>query len=311
MAALLVLAVAACGARGEDAAAAEPCDSTPAVNPATGLIELRDCPEGPAVVVLPPGRYRMGSAAGEEQTADIGPRPPQTISAEKPQVEVEIAYPFAIGKYEVTFAEWDRCVEAGRCTYRPKHLGWRRREDHPVVHIARRDAEEYLDWLSEVTGERYRLPSEEEWEYAARGRTRTAYYWGDRVGVNRAVCDGCGSRWDEDSTAPVGSFPPNPFGLYDMLGNASEWTSDCWSPDHTDAPRDGSPREGVASSWRDGECVRPVKRGGTYSTYAWATRAAARSSWRPGPWTDRERDYGFRVVREVDPSLLSRPGARL
>jgi formylglycine-generating enzyme required for sulfatase activity len=85
-----------------------------------------------------------------------------------------------------------------------------------------------------------------------------------------------------------------------MLGNVSEWTADCWSPDNSDAPADGSVRRGHSSSWRDGECVKPVKRGGGFDTYSWAVRAAHRSHWRPGPWSDREYDYGFRVVRDVE-----------
>jgi formylglycine-generating enzyme required for sulfatase activity len=275
------------------------CDSVGTINPQSGLREFRDCPYGPLMVELPPGRFLMGSPDGEEAAALHPTRPEWTESLDKPRVEVEIAYPFAIGKYEVTFADWDLCVDAGGCTYRPK--GRRRgRGDWPVVYIARWDAEEYIGWLREITGQRYRLPSEEEWEYAARAGTTTTRYWGDEIGAGMAVCDGCGSPWDKRRTVPVGSFPPNPFGLHEMLGNASEWTADCWSPDHTDSPRDGSARQGHPSSWRDGECVKPVRRGGSFDTYAWAVRAANRSHSRPGPWSDREYTYGFRVVRDVE-----------
>jgi formylglycine-generating enzyme required for sulfatase activity len=293
----LLVAATACGAPEESRTGNVPvCESGGTVNPRSGLREFRDCPYGPYMVELPPGRFLMGSPDGEEAAALHVTRPAWTETLDKPQVEVEISYPFAIGKYEVTFAEWDLCVEDGGCTYRPKG---RRRGDRPVVYVSRVDAEQYVDWLSETTGQQYRLPSEEEWEYAARAGTTTARYWGDEIGEGMAVCDGCGSRWDKRSTVPVGSFPSNAFGLHEMLGNAEEWTADCWSPDHSDAPRDGSVRPGHPSSWRDGECVRPVKRGGSYATYTWAVRAASRSSWRPGPWSDREYTYGFRMVRDI------------
>lgn len=295
----LLVAATACGSPEESRTGnVAACDSVGTVNPQSGLREFRDCPYGPLMVELPPGRFLMGSPDGEEAAALHPTRPAWTESLDKPQVEVQIAYPFAIGKYEVTFAEWDLCVEAGGCTYRPK--GWRwARGDRPVVYISRADAEQYIDWLNETTGQRYRLTSEAEWEYAARAGTTTARYWGDEIGKGMAVCDGCGSRWDKRSTVPVGTFPPNPFGLHDMLGNVQEWTADCWSPDNSDAPRDGSVRQGHPSSWRDGECVKPVKRGGDYATYTWAVRAAHRSHWRPGPWSDREDFYGFRVVRDI------------
>jgi formylglycine-generating enzyme required for sulfatase activity len=267
-------------------------------NPA-GFREFRDCPQCPELVELPPGRFVMGSPDGEDEAARRGTRAEWTIRAEKPQVEVEIAYPFAIGKYEVTFAEWDHCVEAGGCSYSPADNGWGR-GDRPVIYISRPDAEEYLRWLSSHTGQRYRLPSEAEWEYAARGGTTTARYWGDDVGRNMTVCDGCGSRWDNRSTAPVGSFPPNPFGLHDMLGNVSEWTADCWTPSHTGAPADGSVRTGDPDRvWADGECSFPVRRGGAWGHFRWSIRAATRIPFEPGPWSDRSESSGFRVVREL------------
>jgi formylglycine-generating enzyme required for sulfatase activity len=113
------------------------------------------------------------------------------------------------------------------------------------------------------------------------------------------VCDGCGTPWDKRSTVPVDRFPPNRFGLHNMLDNVMEWTADCWSHSHADAPRDGSARRGDEASRVHGTCVRPVKRGGSYDSFAWTVRAAHRSSWRPGPWSDRESNYGFRVVRDL------------
>ena len=309
-AAILVTALAACGPAAEGGAeGAAACDTASVTNPATGLREFRDCPHGPIMVVLPPGRFLMGSPEGEAPAALNRVRPAWTEQSEKPQVEVEIAYPFAIGKYEITFAEWDRCVTVGGCSYRPEergvHASWLtppgrwKRGDRPVIHIARGDAEAYLAWLSAATGQRYRLPSEAEWEYAARGGTTTAYYWGNELGDGMAVCDGCGSQWDNRSTAPVGSFPPNPFGLHDMPGNVSEWVADCWIETHEGASTDGSPRIETSPWWKSGHCERPVRRGGAWGWYPWAIRAAARGFWRPGPWTDREWGYGFRVVREM------------
>jgi formylglycine-generating enzyme required for sulfatase activity len=302
LAALVLLAAStACGPTNEAGpTAVAVCDSTSKVDQRSGLREFRDCPNGPVMVVLPPGQFLMGSPAGEEPAALNPDRPEWTELAEQPQVEVEIADSFAIGKYEITFAEWDRCVEAGGCTYRPDDEGWGRR-DRPVVNIARMDAEEYIAWLSEVTGHQYRLPSEAEWEYAARAGTTTARYWGNELGRGMAVCDGCGSEWDKRSTAPIGSFAPNPFGLHDMLGNVEEWVADCWVETHAAAPRDGSARVEDSPWWSGGECERPVQRGGAWSYYPWTVRAAARSFWRPGPWTDREDRYGFRLVRMITP----------
>lgn len=308
---LLIVVIAACSPPAETAhAEARPCGSDGMINPESGLREFRDCPDGPIMVALPPGRFLMGSSE-REAPATLNPvRPAWTEEAERPQVEVEIAHPIAIGKFESTFDEWDRCVAAGGCSYRPEerglHASWLtppgrwKRGDRPVIHIARADAEEYIAWLSEATGQRYRLPSEAEWEYAARAGTTTAYHWGDELGEGMAVCDGCGSKWDKRSTAPVGSFPPNAFGLHDMLGNVSEWVADCWIGTHEEAANDGTARIETSPWWESGHCERPVRRGGGWGTYPWAIRAAARGFWRPGPWTDREWSYGFRVVRELE-----------
>jgi formylglycine-generating enzyme required for sulfatase activity len=208
----------------------------------------------------------------------------------------------AIGKYPVTFEEWDRCAAAGGCTYEPDDAGWGR-GDRPVIHVARSDAEQYVAWLVRVTGQPYRLPSESEWEYAARAGTSTARWWGDDLGSARTVCDGCGSQWDNRSTAPVGSFPANPFGLHDMLGNVSEWVADCWNDTHADAPVDGSPRTEASPWWADGECARPVHRGGAWSFFPWTVRAAKRGyyhEWPGASWTERDgNSKGFRVVRDM------------
>ncbi|MEO6824944.1 MAG: formylglycine-generating enzyme family protein [Nitrosospira sp.] len=135
---------------------------------------------------------------------------------------------FAIGKFAVTFDEWDACVTDGGCGgYQPPDNGWGRGK-RPVINVNWNDVQGYIQWLSRKTGKTYRLPSAEEWETAARAGTTTDYYWGNDVGRNNANCDGCGSEWDNRKTAPVGSFKPNAFGLYDVMGNVWQWTDTCW-----------------------------------------------------------------------------------
>lgn len=135
---------------------------------------------------------------------------------------------FAIGKFAVTFDEWDACVEGGGCGgYQPSDNGWGR-GNRPVINVSWNDAQAYIQWLSRKTGKTYRLASAEEWKIAARAGTTTDYYWGNDIGRKNANCDGCGSEWDNRRTAPVGSFEPNAFGLYDMMGNVWQWTESCW-----------------------------------------------------------------------------------
>ena len=173
---------------------------------------FRDCDGCPEMVVIPAGTFRMGCEAGRE-----------CVSREQPVHAVTIGRPFALSKYEVTFEEYDRFTYPNRVNDR----GWGRGR-RPVINVSWNDAQEYVAWLSSEAGAQYRLPSEAEWEYAARAGTATAYSWGSQVGSNRANCDGCGSRWDNEMTAPVGSFGANAWGLHDMHGNVWEWVQDCW-----------------------------------------------------------------------------------
>ncbi|MCG8467288.1 MAG: SUMF1/EgtB/PvdO family nonheme iron enzyme [Gemmatimonadetes bacterium] len=268
-----------------------------------GDSEFRDCEGCPVMVRLPGGAFDMGAPAGEAPARDDPTRPDWTERAEQPVRSVEIA-PFAIGKYEVTFDEWSGCYDAGVCAHDPHDEGFGR-GDQPLFNVSRPDALEFVAWLSEVTGESYRLPSEAEWEYAARGGTTAGRWWGDGAPDGRAACDGCGSAWDNRSPAPAGSFPPNPFALHDMLSNVSEWVADCWHEDHADASRDGAPRVETSPWWSDGVCARPVRRGGAWSFLLWTTRAAHRAYWADGPWLPRRgRDQrswtvGFRVARDL------------
>ncbi len=296
------------------AAALAPPRRPPEPNPA-GLREFSDCDLCPVMVELPPGGFVMGRAEGEDRRLGLDrepDRPEFSRERERPRVRIEFEHRFAIGKYEVTFDEWDRCVAAGGCDYRPEDRGWGR-GDRPVVHVSYLDAEMYLAWLAEETGRPYRLPSSAEWEYAARAGTTTARWWGDEVGSGHAVCDECGLEWEVGSTAPTGSLPPNPWGLHDMLGNVSELAADCWTSTYEEVPADGSPVREASRHWSEGRCLRPTWRGGAFSYFRWTVRAA----WRSGGSilaTAEERHAhpqvgggtGFRVALTLD---AAPPGA--
>lgn len=236
------------------------------------------------MVVIPPGRFRMGAIFG-------GGDPD-----EKPVHEVTISRAFAIGVYEVTFAEYDRFCEAtgrekpkdGRRWFGPLSRNWGR-GSKPAMNVSWDDAVAYAKWLSDQTGHRYRLPSEAEWEYAARGGTDTPYWWGGTAGKNKANCKGCGSRWDKKSTAPVGSFAPNPYGMFDTAGNVWEWCVDTWHESYDGAPADGTP-------WIGGEDSRRVQRGGSFGSKPRYIRSSARGR---GAQDGRYVYLGFRVVREL------------
>jgi len=156
---------------------------------------------------------------------------PATETSHQPEEEplhrVTIAKPFAVSKFELTFDEWDICVAYGDCRLGVNDFGWGRGQQ-PVIDVAWDDAQHYVAWFSKLTGKQYRLLTEAEYEYAARAGKQTAYPWGDTIGNNNSNCRGCGSQWDGKQTAPVGSFAPNRFGLYDMVGNIWEWVEDCY-----------------------------------------------------------------------------------
>jgi len=240
---------------------------------------FRDCAECPELVVVPPGNFTMGSADGEKEHENN----------EGPQRKVSIAKAFAIGKYAVTFAEFDACNAAGGCALRLNDGGWGRGKQ-PAIHVSWDDARTYLAWLSKKTGHAYRLPSEAEWEYAARAGAATRYSWGDTIGRNNANCAGCGSRWDGKQPAPVGSFAANAFGLHDMHGNVWQWVADCWHDSYRSAPADGT-------EWTvAGECARRGLRGGAFFSYPKSLRAAYRYAYEP---RGRLGNIGFRAVREL------------
>ncbi|OHC73286.1 MAG: hypothetical protein A3G18_11855 [Rhodospirillales bacterium RIFCSPLOWO2_12_FULL_58_28] len=241
-----------------------------AVEPPTAF---RDCPQCPEMVVAPAGSFTMGDDGG--------------FKYEKPAHPVAIAYPFAIGVYEVTFDEWTVCLDEGGCSKNPDDHKWGRGK-RPVVNITFDEAEGYARWLSAKTGHKYRLPTEAEWEYAARGGTVTEYWWGDEVGDDNANCRTCAPAISHE-TYPVGTYKPNPFGLYDVHGNVWEWVQDCWRPDHANAPADGSAR-------LDGDCRFRVNRSGSWYYVSTNVRSAYRAKF---PAAAFSYGIGLRVVREV------------
>jgi formylglycine-generating enzyme required for sulfatase activity len=190
----------------------------------------------------------------------------------------------------VTFAEWDACVAAGACA-KASDSGWGHGKQ-PVINVSWDDAKQYIGWLSRITGKEYRLLTEAEWEYAARAGTTTTYSWGDEIGKDNANCDGCGSQWANKQTAPVGSFKPNAFGLYDMHGNVIEWVEDPYHGSYGDAPVDGS-------AWlQDANASSRVVRGGSWNLQPNSLRAAFRNGL---PTVNRLNAFGFRLARTLNP----------
>ena len=196
------------------------------------------------MVAIPDGTFRMGDLNGG---GDDDERPVHSVTVSD----------FKLGKYEVTFAQWDACVADGGCgRYTPDDEGWGR-GNRPVIHVSWDDVQGFIDWLNAKTGGNFRLPTEAEWEYAARAGSTTLYSWGNSIGHNRANCEECGSRWDADRTAPVGSFSANAWGLHDMHGNVWEWVQDCWNDSYVGVPSD-------SSAWTSGDCSLRVRRGGSW-----------------------------------------------
>ncbi len=240
------------------------------LSPDAGKV-FRDCPTCPEMVIIPPGSFMMGSPSGEKDSYDN----------ERPQHRVTIAVPFSLGKAEVTQAEWEAVMGNNPSKFRGTN--------RPVEQVSWDDVQVFISKLNAKTGKRYRLPSEAEWEYAARAGTTTRHSWGDDVGKGNANCEGCGSQWDNRETAPVGSFRPNRFGLYDMHGNVWEWVQDCWHDNYSGAPSDGSAWTGPNS------CPR-VTRGGSWFYDPWDLRSAYRDVSSP---VDRSYDLGVRLARTL------------
>ncbi|MCO6413798.1 MAG: SUMF1/EgtB/PvdO family nonheme iron enzyme [Thiogranum sp.] len=228
---------------------------------------------GPAMVELNADRFMMGS----------GPASPNFD--ERPQREVQLKR-FAISRYETTFDEYDRfALDTGRV--RPNDMGWGRGK-RPVVNVSWQDATAYAQWLSRQTGQRYRLPTEAEWEFAARAGSSKRFWWGNDVDSSRANCFDCGGREANRSTVAVGSFEASAYGVYDMAGNAREWVMDCYAPNYAEAREDGGAVEFAGCSDR-------VVRGGGFSSPSDKLRSSARDA---SAAHSRLNDLGFRVVRD-------------
>ncbi|MBC7905622.1 MAG: SUMF1/EgtB/PvdO family nonheme iron enzyme [Rhodospirillaceae bacterium] len=235
---------------------------------------LKDCRDCPALVVMQPGSFTMGAMGGD--------------ASSKPPHKVTIAKAFAIGKYEVTVAEWNACVQAGAC--KPAGEPGEGGDRLPVRNVHWQDAQDYVAWLSKQTGRKYRLPTEAEWEYAARGGAASAYWWGEAFGKGKANCSDCGGAYDRKLPSPVDAFPANGFGLFGTAGGVAEWVEDCWSPSHAGAPKDGSARV-------EPNCRERVIRGGSWRNDHSYAASASRF------YYDADVRYianGFRVVREMD-----------
>jgi formylglycine-generating enzyme required for sulfatase activity len=245
------------------------------LKPGSTFKECTNCPE---MIVVPQGSFTMGSPPEEKDRFDD----------ESPQHLVTIAQQFAVSRFPTTFGQWDTCFGFDSCRAAADQ-GWGRGL-HPVINVSWNEAQEYVAWLSKLTGKPYRLLTEAEYEYAARAGSQSAYFWGSDIGKAHAVCDGCGTEWDRKQTSPVGSVPANPFGLYDMLGNVWEMVQDCYQDNYSDTPTDGS--AGTA-----GDCYRRVVRGGSWISDPKFLRSANRYK---NAIDDRGNfNRGFRVARAL------------
>jgi formylglycine-generating enzyme required for sulfatase activity len=234
---------------------------------------LKDCGACPVMLALYPDSFTMGSRHSDP--------------AERPAHKVAIHTPYALGKYEVTVEQWNACVQGGACPSVASAAG--AAGNLPMRDVSWDDAQLYLNWLGTVSGKAYRLPSEAEWEYAARGGTTTRYWWGDQVRGGNASCKECGQPWDADKPPPVGSFVANPYGFFDMNGSVWEWVNDCWHSSYRGAPADGS-------AWASPSCPTRVIRGGSWrddvSYMSSSTRFKDDAS-------VRASQNGFRVARDL------------
>ena len=230
---------------------------------------------GPVMISIPAGRFTMGD---QHKQGDDN---------ERPIIEVNIDDDFALSQFEVTFDQYDLFAKAtGRSL--PDDSGFGRGQQ-PVINVTWDDAKAYTAWLAKQTGQPYRLPSEAEWEYAARAGTSTAYWWGDELIPMQAVCDGCGTQWDGQQPSPVGQMPLNPWGLADMNGNVDEWVEDCYLETYDQYPKNGQASQSANCEYRS-------MRGGSWFDIERLARSASR--YRHPPDTSRDT-WGFRVALDL------------
>jgi formylglycine-generating enzyme required for sulfatase activity len=247
--------------------------------PGSAFADCSDCPE---MVVIPPGKFIMGSTQAERTALGAWK---VSDKMESPRHPVAIAYRFAVARYSVTFAQWDACVADGGCGgYRPDDSGWGRGR-RPVVNVNFAEANAYIAWLKQKTGQPYRLLTEAEWEYSARAGTTSWFFYGSKVTPENA-----NSGNHLDRTVSVGSYQPNAFGLYDMSGNSAQWVQDCYHNGYVGAPADGSP-------WmNDADCAVRNVRGGAWSLPDSTVRIAQRVG---DPVAQKNNHLGFRVARDL------------
>jgi formylglycine-generating enzyme required for sulfatase activity/class 3 adenylate cyclase len=260
-------------------AVAQPAPATPVAPPAAtkapstvGVVappvKQQPLPQSisePEMITLPGGRFAMGS------NDDLTERPIHQVAIK----------PFAIGKFPVTVREWNECAAAKACGFTATTRG-----DAPITDVSWNDAKQYAAWLAQVTRKAYRLPSEAEWEYAARGGTQTKYWWGDQFQSGVVNCKNCTDVAGAEQPIKVGSLKPNPFGLYDMGGGVDQWVEDCWHKNYQGAPADGSP-------WLDGDCNSRVIRSGSWRNDARSARPASRDRYDA---VVRYPTHGFRIA---------------
>ena len=241
--------------------------------PAKAGGEITDCSACPVLISIPAGSFSMGSNSSD--------------ASEKPAHAVTVNAPFAIGKYEVTVAQWTACADANACprlspASNPSPAS-------PVRDVSWDDAQVYLKWLTTTSGKPYRLPTEAEWEYAARGGTSSRFWWGEQMALGKADCKDCGPPWRSETPGKAGSFAPNPWGLYDVNGSVWEWVSDCWHNSFKDAPSD-------AKSWETPNCSVRVIRGGSWREGAPYMVSSSRFKYDASV---RHAQNGFRVARNI------------
>jgi formylglycine-generating enzyme required for sulfatase activity/class 3 adenylate cyclase len=262
--------------------AAAPQQAAPASKPET---QPSPAPAQSQSVAIPPAQPPQAPAISEPEMVTV---PAGTFAmgsnddpSEKPIHQVKIKS-FAIGKYPITVREWKRCVAAKACTYEATG-----QDDAPVTNVSWNDTKQFTEWLSRVTQKDYRLPTEAEWEYAARGGTQTKYWWGDQPATGMANCKGCNEPYDAAQPMKAGSLKPNPFGLYDMGGGVAQWVTDCWHKSYQAAPADGS-------TWLDAECPSRVIRSGSWKNDPSYVRPSNRDHYDANI---RYPTHGFRVAR--------------
>jgi formylglycine-generating enzyme required for sulfatase activity len=240
---------------------------------AAGAAEIKDCAACPPLISLATGTFTMGSNSSDP--------------SEKPAHRVTIVAPFAIGKYEVTVQQWTACTTAGAC--QKATAASNANANAPVRDVSWDDAQQYVKWLAMATGKPYRLPTEAEWEYAARGGTTTRYWWGEQMAQGKANCKECGPPWDANGPANAGTFAANPFGLHDTSGSVWEWVGDCWHTSYKDAPSD-------SRVWEQPNCRARVIRGGSWREGAYYMVVSTRFNYDASV---RHSQNGFRVARNL------------